>query len=143
MNLQVKKILPKINIVTFSKAQFSAFIGGVVDYGSMIFITEFIHIHYTISIIISGIIGAYVNFNINKKWSFATKDGCYAHNQIPQLIKFCIVVLNSIFLKTSGTFLLTNYLRLDYKISRIVIDLIVSLLFNYNLQKKWVFKKTI
>lgn len=34
----------------FAKAQASAFIGGVVDYGVMIFVTEVFHIHYTIGI---------------------------------------------------------------------------------------------
>lgn len=133
----------KDRIITFSKAQVSAFTGGMVDYGTMIFVTEVLHVHYTISIIISGIVGAYVNFSINKNWSFAKRDAAYAHSQKMQLMRFVIVVLNSIFLKTSGTFLLTNYLGLDYKISRILVDLIVSVVFNYNLQKWWVFKKSI
>ncbi len=133
----------KDRIITFSKAQVSAFTGGMVDYGTMIFVTEVMHVHYTISIIISGIVGAYVNFSINKNWSFAKDETTYAYPQKIQLMRFVIVVLNSIFLKTSGTFLLTNYLGIDYKISRILVDLLVSILINYNLQKWWVFKKSI
>jgi len=49
-------------------------------------------------------------------------------------------VINSILLKSSGTYLVTTFLRIDYKISRIIVDLIVSIALNYNLQKYWVFK---
>lgn len=37
--------------------------------------------------------------------------------------------------------MMTTLLSLDYKISRIIVDLIVSLGFNYTLQKLWVFRK--
>ena len=128
-------------IFIFAKAQVSAFIGGITDYMIMVFITEVFHVHYTISIAIGGIIGAIVNFSLNKGWTFISKETPYKHSARKQLLKFVFVALNSILLKSSGTYFITTFLRLDYKISRIVVDLIVSLLFNYNLQKYWVFKK--
>ena len=60
-------------IKIFAKAQASAFIGGIVDYLTMIAFTELFHIHYTISIAIGGIIGAIVNFSINKYWTYQAK----------------------------------------------------------------------
>ncbi len=128
------------DIIIFLKAQVSSLLGGIVDYVTMVFFTEIFNIHYTISIAIGGIVGAVVNFLINKNWTF--KSGRrYLNTSFSQLLKFVIVVLNSILLKASGTYFITNYLSLDYKISRIIIDLIVSLGFNFTLQKKWVFKK--
>ena len=127
----------KLGIFIFLKAQASAFIGGIVDYGIMILCTELLGIHYTISIIISGLIGAVVNFSINRKWTYQAEHG--AINR--QLIKFTIVVLGSVLLKSTGTYLITNAIKLDYKISRIITDLIVSLGFNYTLQTYWVFNK--
>lgn len=134
-----KKMLERILI--FLKAQISAFTGGIVDYGLMIFITEVFNIHYYFSIIISGSIGAIINFSLNKTWTFRAKDHPYQHSTQVQLIKFIVVVGNSILLKSGGTFLVTNFLHIDYKISRIIVDLIVSLAFNFTLQKYWVFKK--
>lgn len=127
----------KIGIFVFIKAQASAFIGGIVDYGIMILCTELLGIHYYFSIIISGIIGAIVNFSINRKWTYQAENG--AINL--QLIKFTIVVLGSVLLKSVGTYLITNTFKIDYKISRIITDLIVSLAFNYTLQTYWVFNK--
>lgn len=129
------------SVYVFAKAQVSAFSGGMVDYGTMVFCTELLHIHYTISIAIGGIIGAVVNFSINRYWTFNADQA----NKSPvgaQLAKFIFVVAGSIALKSSGTWLFTNWLQLDYKITRIMVDIIVSLSFNYILQKYWVFKKT-
>ncbi|HOL29327.1 MAG TPA: hypothetical protein PLH58_03660, partial [Paludibacteraceae bacterium] len=36
---------------------------------------------------------------------------------------------------------ITTILVIDYKFSRIITDLIISIGFNYNLQKHWVFRK--
>jgi len=135
MNKFVEKVL------VFSKAQVSAFIGGICDYMIMVFITEVFHVHYMISIAIGGIIGAVVNFSLNKGWTFRSKDVPYKNSIYKQLLKFVLVVINSILMKSSGTYLITTFLNLDYKISRIFVDLVVSLAFNYTLQKHWVFKK--
>ncbi len=130
-------------LLVFSKAQVSAFIGGTVDYLTMIFFTEVFHVHYTHSIIISGIIGAVVNFSLNKGWTFRAKKRPYKNSFRIQLLRFSLVVINSIVLKSIGTYSITTFLHVDYKISRLITDLIVSLAFNFTLQKNWVFKKVL
>ena len=127
-------------ILTFSKAQISAFTGGLADYFLMIFITECFNLHYTLSIAISGSVGAVINFLLNKHWAFHTKDLPYKNPLWQQFLKFVPVVANSIIMKASGTFFITSLSGFDYKISRIATDLFVSML-NYTLQKYWVFKK--
>jgi len=127
-------------IFVFAKAQVSAFMGGITDYAIMVFITEVFHVHYTISIAIGGILGAVVNFSLNRYWTFPTKELRYKNSINKQLFKFVLVVLNSILLKSSGTYFITTFLKIDYKISRIIVDLFVSIAVNYNLQKLWVFK---
>lgn len=128
------------SVFVFAKAQMSAFTGGLLDYSVMIFCTEILHIHYTISIAIGGVIGAVLNFSVNRYWTF--NDNKAHHLPVgTQLIKFIFVVAGSIALKSSGTYLFTNWWKLDYKITRIIVDIIVSLGFNYVLQKYWVFRK--
>lgn len=124
-------------LITFCKAQFSAFSGGMFDYGVMILLTEYGDIHYTKSIVISGMLGAVVNFSLNRYWTFKRKDV----SKYKQLRKFIVVVFGSIALKSSGTYALTELLHLDYRISRLCVDAVVSLAFNYTLQRYWVFKK--
>jgi putative flippase GtrA len=128
-------------VLVFTKAQVSAFTGGIADYLLMIYLTEVFHIHYTLSIVIGGIIGAVVNFTLNKTWTFRSNKQPYKHSGTKQFLKFVLVVLNCIVLKVSGTYLFTTYFKTDYYISRIMTDLTVSLAFNYTLQKFWVFRK--
>lgn len=128
-------------LLTFSKAQLSAFSGGMFDYLIMILLTEFADIHYTYSIVISGIIGAYINFKVNKVWTFNSKDYTYTSSTKMQICKFAVVVLNSVLMKAAGTYFITTYIKTDYYISRLFVDGFVSLVFNYNLQKYWVFRK--
>lgn len=128
-------------VIVFAKAQISAFIGGITDYLIMVFFTEVFHVHYTISIAIGGAIGAVVNFSLNKTWTFHSKEKSYKNSMGKQLIRFVLVVVNSIALKSSGTYLITTFIGLDYKVSRLITDLFVSVVINYHLQKYWVFKK--
>lgn len=124
---------------SFAKAQLSAFIGGSLDYIVMIVCTELMHLHYTISIAIGGIIGAAVNFSLNRYWTFSLLDTTSRESVRSQLLKFIPVVLGSIVLKSSGTYLFTSFTKLNYKFSRLIVEFFVSLGFNYLLQKYWVF----
>lgn len=121
----------------FLKAQLSAFVGGMVDYGIMVFCVELLLFSVSVAIMISGSIGAVVNFTINRYWTFKN-DSTPIGNQ---LWKFIIVVIGSILLKSQGTPLLSEWTGIDYKITRLAVELIVSLGFNFTLQKFWVFKK--
>lgn len=125
----------------FTKAQVSSGLGGIVDYIIMILCTELLNIHYTISIAIGGIIGAIINFSLNKTWTFQSKTSSYKYSSRRQFSRFVIVVINSIALKAAGTYYFTTFYRIDYEISRIITDLIVSIVFNYTLQRHWVFRK--
>lgn len=122
----------------FFKAQFSAFIGGMVDYLIMVFFVEVLLFGVSVAIMISGAIGAVVNFTINRYWTF--KDDATPVGD--QLWKFIIVVVGSIFLKSQGTPLMTEITGIDYRFTRLTVELIVSLGFNFILQKYWVFRKT-
>ncbi len=124
-------------IKEFLKAQLSAFAGGMVDYGIMLFCKEILGFAISTSIVISGSIGAVVNFTINRFWTFKKDEAPVAS----QLWKFIIVVIGSIILKSQGTPLLSTLTGIDYKITRLMVELVVSLGFNFTLQKYWVFKK--
>lgn len=120
---------------TFAKAQLSSFLGGMVDYLTMLFLTEVGGFYYVYSIVVGGVVGAVVNFFINRRWTF----GASTAKKRSQLPRFLLIVAGSIFLKTVGTYCLTNYGKIDYKISRIIVDLLVAIGFNFPMQKYWVF----
>lgn len=129
----------KKSIFTFLQAQVAAFLGGLTDYGLMILLTEIFKLHFTFSILISGSVGAIINFSINRFWVFKNHSGYSSHIN-SQLFKFALVVLGSISLKSFGTLILQKALQIDYRIGRIMTDSFVSYGFNYPLIKYWVFR---
>ncbi|CAI2768173.1 GtrA family protein [Flavobacterium collinsii] len=129
----------KKTIFTFLRAQVAAFIGGMTDYGLMILLTEIFKLHFTFSILISGTVGAIINFSINRFWVFKNQSG-YSSRINSQLFKFALVVLGSISLKSFGTLILQKAFQIDYRIGRLITDSFVSYGFNYPLIKYWVFK---
>ena len=132
-------MFPKKSVLTFLQAQVAAFLGGITDYGVMILLTEVFKYHFTFSILISGSVGAIINFSINRFWAFKNQSG-YSNHINNQLFKFALVVLGSISLKSSGTLILHAVFQFDYRIGRLITDSFVSYGFNYPLIKYWVFR---
>ena len=113
-------------------------VATIPDFDSVKIVTSHL-LRFLLNLFFSAIV---VHFMfLNKKWTFHSKNQPYKHGLKVQLIKFILVVINSIFMKSYGTFLITQFIGIDYKISRLFVDLFVSLVFNFNLQKYWVFKK--
>ena len=131
---QRKRILPEV--ITFAKAQLSAFVGGIIDFMVMVFFTEIFGLFYAFSIMAGGVVGALVNFSINKCWAFGEQQS----KTVDQLFKFSLVVIGSTLLKSSGTYILTESLLIKYWISRLLVDALVCFGFNYVLHRLWVFK---
>ncbi|MDR0972996.1 MAG: GtrA family protein [Prevotellaceae bacterium] len=125
----------------FIKAQLSAGIGYVCDYSSMLILKELLGVYYLVAIGIGGIVGAIINFLINHYWAFRSKDKSYRFGTSGQLWRFVCVVISGISLKIIGTNLLTILTHVDYKLTRLVMDALVAVFFNYLLQRYFVFKQ--
>ena len=128
-------------ILNFSQAQISAGAGSVVDYGLMVLSVEVFHWDLFWAVACGGVVGAIINFSLNRYWTFRDKQHAYRHGLKTQLLKFAATVTGSILLKYLGTYALEHGLGIDYKIGKLISDLFVSVLFNYTLQRFWVFRK--
>jgi putative flippase GtrA len=87
--------------------------------------------------VVSGSLGAIVNFTINRYWSFGNTEKSLGS----QLWKFIVVVIGSITLKTLGIFVFVNLWHWHFLLSKAIVEIVVSLGFNYTMQRFWVFKK--
>lgn len=121
----------------FLRAQLSAFIGGLSDFGIYTFCYTVLNFTAPFSNVISGSLGAIVNFTINRYWSFGNTEKSIGS----QLWKFIIVVVGSITLKSLGIHVLVDIWHLHFLLSKLIVEIIVSLGFNYTLQRFWVFKQ--
>lgn len=124
-------------MLSFGKAQLSAFLGGLSDFAIYTFCLQVLGYSAHGSNVISGGLGAIVNFSINRYWAFDSKTTAIGN----QLWKFVLVVLGSITLKSTGIYLLVDYLFFNPFYSKLIVEVLVSLGFNFTMQKYWVFKR--
>ena len=130
-------------VLTFSLAQVSAGAGSVVDYGLMVCCRQLLGFPLFWAITIGGVVGAIINFTLNRYWTFRSSDpkAGYSSSLRGQLLRFALTVAGSILLKYLGTYALQRYAGVDYKLGKLAADLVVSVLFNYTLQRFWVFRR--
>ena len=129
-------------LINFIQAQFSAGVGYIVDYALMYAAREWLGWSLFWSIALGGVVGAVVNFSINRLWVFRrAASEQFRSGLASQLTKFTLMVLGSILLKYLGTDFLERVVGLDYRLGKPVTDIFVSVLFNYTLQRYWVFSK--
>ena len=122
-------------IKTFVKAQCSATIATGADFATTIVLAKFLHLWYADATFIGAVTGGIVNCCINYRWvfrSFGLKKKYIA-------IRYFIVWAGSIALNTYGTYKLTESTGIDFVISKAIIAIAVAVLWNYQMQRWFVF----
>ncbi|MEB0260138.1 MULTISPECIES: GtrA family protein [unclassified Mucilaginibacter] len=123
-------------MATFVKAQASSFIASLIDFLTTIVCKEVFLIWYVTASFIGTVAGGFTNFALGRAWVFRKRK----EKTIPlQAFKYLLVWCGNLALNTLGVFLVTHYIKLDYKISKIVVSFTVGITYNYFLQKKFVF----
>lgn len=107
------------------------------DYSVLFTLTEIFHVWYVISTACGALSGAITNFILNRHWTFHATDG----NLSGQAIRYTLVATGSLLLNTSGVYLLTEGTRIHYAFSVIFVGLTVATVYNYPLQRFFVYRK--
>ncbi|MCQ6957465.1 GtrA family protein [Mucilaginibacter aquariorum] len=122
-------------MATFVRAQASSFIASLFDFLTTIVCKEFFYLWYVKASLIGTIVGGVANFALGRVWVFKKRK-----KTIPlQAVKYMVVWGGNVALNTGGVFLITHYVGLDYKISKVLVSFSVGVTYNYFLQKKFVF----
>ncbi|PCJ22755.1 MAG: polysaccharide biosynthesis protein GtrA [Flavobacteriales bacterium] len=117
--------------------QVAALIGWGVDYTVLILCTEIFSIWYVTSTAVGGVFGALVNFFISSYWVFSKSKNSLKN----QLFKYIIVTFGNLILNILFIYLLTDWVNIDYKISKIIAGITIAGLYNFLLMRYFVFKK--
>ena len=80
--------------------------------------------------------GGLVNFLLGRRWIFRATDDKTA----PQAGRYLIVSLGSLLLNTAGVHVLAGLLEFHYVAARVAVSIAVSLLWNFPMQRTFVFK---
>ena len=117
------------------KHQASSIVATVVDFGTMIAMHEHLGLSPAWSTVVGASCGAASNFTLGRYWTFrATQDRAHA-----QAWKYAVVSAASLGLNALGEHLLAERLHVQYVVARLGVALAVSVLWNFPLQRAFVF----
>lgn len=123
---------------TFSKAQMTALVATLVDFGVSLFLAEVTNLWYIWASLSGAIMGGMVNCSMNYRWVFHP-EGLKKKNVAT---KYILVWMGSIALNTFGTYVLTELSQQHFIFAKAVIAVCVAVFWNYQLQRSFVYKET-
>lgn len=117
------------------------FVGGIaflVDYGTMVMLTEIIGMHYLLSATISFILGLTTNYLISISWVFNQHK---IANRWIEFLVFALIGIIGLGLNDSIMFLCTGRCGIHYTLSKIIATVIVFF-WNFFARKIILFKQS-
>ncbi|MDR3706448.1 MAG: GtrA family protein [Paludibacteraceae bacterium] len=124
------------SITRFIRSQVASFLSSVVDFSITYLLTSFAGVWYILSTTSGVFAGGLVNFLLGRYWVFNARNG----KKLDQVFKYILIWASSMLLNLSGTIFFTEVMGMYYMVSKLLTGILVGILFNYNLQKAFVFK---
>jgi len=125
---------------TLARHQVGSVLSTAVDFGVMTILVQFAHIDPVPATALGAACGALTNFTLGRRWIFRQGDELpHAPPWREEALRYAVVSGTSLLLNTAGEFVLVHLLGVMYVAARAVIAVAVSLLWNYPMQRAFVF----
>ncbi len=122
---------------TFVKHQAASIFTTAVDFGTMIACVHFAAIAPVWATGIGAGVGAVTNFTLGRRWIFRNREGHAGH----QALRYAFVSGASLLLNMIGEWLVHDVAQVQYVFARAMVAALVSVLWNFPMQRGFVFKK--
>lgn len=122
-------------MITFLKANAASLAASLSDFLMTMLLVQVCKVNVVIAAATGTVTGGIVNFLIGRHWVFNAGD----EKAVRQLWKYALVWTGNLFLNTGGVYVFACHAGLHYAISKVVVSLLVAFLYNYPLQKNFVF----
>lgn len=122
-------------MITFLKANVASLAASLSDFLMTMLLVQFCKVNVVIAAAIGTVTGGIINFLIGRHWVFKAED----EKAVRQLWKYALVWTGNLFLNTGGMYVFACQAGLHYAVSKVVTSLLVAFLYNYPLQKNFVF----
>jgi putative flippase GtrA len=122
-------------VFTFGRSLLTSLLTTALDFATLLGLTELAGINYVLSTWIGTVVGSLANFTINKFWAFSAREA----PALPAFGRFVVVQSGASALQTVGVWLLTRFGRLPYPASKLLVAAAVYLVWNYPLNRWFVF----
>jgi putative flippase GtrA len=118
--------------------QLGAVAATAVDYTVMIAFVSGLGAAAALGTAVGAASGGVVNFTLGRRWIFRRADA----DAGPQARRYAMVSLGSLLLNTFGVHALSGVLQYPYVAARLAVSFAVSLLWNFPMQRRFVFGGT-
>ena len=126
----------RANLVQLGKHQIGSLVATAVDFGSMVAWVELAHLPAVPATALGATAGGVTNFLLGRRWIFQ------AHGDAagPQAVRYALVSAASAGWNALGEWLAHDRLGVQYLLARAMVAVLVSLLWNYPMQRHFVFR---
>ena len=123
-------------MITFLKANVASLAASLIDFLVTILLVQWCITEVVKAATAGTVTGGIVNFLIGRHWVFKAGD----EKAERQLWKYALVWTGNLLLNTGGVYVFACQAGLHYAVSKVVTSLLVAFLYNYPLQKNFVFR---
>jgi putative flippase GtrA len=121
----------------FRRSTLTSLLTTALDFGTLVGLTELAHVNYVVATWIGTVVGSLANFLINKLWAFDAREIPAG----PALARFVVVQAGASALHTLGVWALTHFAHVPYPASKLAIAGTVYLVWNFPLNRRFVFAR--
>jgi putative flippase GtrA len=121
---------------TLGRHQVGAAIATGVDFAAMIALVEGAHASAVLATAVGASLGGVTNFLLGRRWIFRRHSGHWAG----QAVRYAVVSGASAGLNALGEHVMHDIARLQYVVARVLVSLAVGLLWNFPMQRWFVFR---
>ena len=115
--------------------QAGSIVATLVDFAVMIALVSFAGAGPAVGTAVGAASGGFVNFLLGRRWIFRATE----QHAAPQVGRYALVSLGSLVLNTCGMHALASVMHYPYVAARLAVSFTVSVLWNFPLQRHFVF----
>jgi putative flippase GtrA len=122
---------------TLGRHQIGALVATAVDFGVMIFCVERLGFSPVLATALGATLGALTNFSLGRAWIFRLHSGKIDE----QAARYVLVSAGSSGWNAVGEHVMHDLAHVEYVIARVIVAVSVSLLWNFPMQRRFVFRE--
>jgi putative flippase GtrA len=123
---------------SFGRHQVGAILATGIDFGTMSALVVLLGLPAALATAVGAAVGGTSNFLLGRHWIFSAQDGQAGE----QGIRYVLVSAVSLVLNAAGEYLLHDRLGLQYLLARGIIASLVSVVWNYPVQRMFVYRRS-
>lgn len=108
----------------------------LIDFGTSYWVLQSLGFSYALATVTGNIIGGVAGFILSRNWVFKESK---SQKQSYQIIKYGLVSVGNSLMNTSGVWILSKMITLDYLIIRTLVGTFVFVVYSYGLNRWFVF----